>query len=133
MERTIGALRFLFSIDRQLQAEASEDLTAEDLEQRARVRREISGSLLTSYDALMRARRWPPVVAVRGSHCSGCNLRLTPQLANQVGRGERLLECPHCSRLLFRDTRRPAFAAGRARAGRNRAQLAAASRSGRSH
>ncbi len=108
MNKTIGALRLLSSIDRQLlEHEGSRELAVKSLEERrASVRREISRFLLSSYDALLRARRYPPVVELRGAHCSGCHLRLTPRLVYQIRRGEGLLACPHCHRLLFDDARR---------------------------
>lgn len=111
MNKQIAALRLLFSIDRQLRKpEGPADVTAKRLDKRrGLLRRKISGVLLTSYDALMRAGRYPPIVEVRGSHCGGCNLRLTPQIAREIRRGDGLLACPHCRRLLCRETRSDAF------------------------
>ncbi len=102
MNSNIGALTLLFSIDRQLREQGSADAAAKRLaKKRDVVRGEISKPFLSSYDTLMREGRYPPFVEVRGSHCGGCNLRLTPQLACAIRRGEDLLACPHCRRLLF--------------------------------
>ncbi len=102
MNSNIGALTLLFSIDCQLRKQRSANSAAKGLaKQRDLIRGEISKPFLSSYDALMRDGRYPPFVEARGSHCGGCNLRLTPQLACAIRRGEGLLECPHCRRLLF--------------------------------
>jgi len=115
MNKKIDALRLLFSIDSQLREQDwTADVVAGNLEkQRASVRRRIPKLLLKSYDALMGAGRYPPVVEARGSHCGGCNLRLTPQFAYEIRRGEGLLPCPHCRRLLFHGAGRQAFDSGR--------------------
>lgn len=121
MKKKIDALKLLFSIDRQLrEQELTADVVAGDLEKRrASLRRRISKVLLNSYDALMGAGRYPPVVEARGSHCGGCNLRLTPQFAYEIRRGEGLLACPHCRRLLFHDERRNALDSRRPAAARS--------------
>ena len=41
------------------------------------------------------------IVAVRGNVCSGCHMILPSQFANEVHRGEKILFCPYCSRILF--------------------------------
>ncbi|KKL17766.1 hypothetical protein LCGC14_2482250 [marine sediment metagenome] len=33
--------------------------------------------------------------------CSGCHIALTAQHENSVRKGERLIFCEHCSRILF--------------------------------
>lgn len=75
------------------------------LEQRRTALREaIPGVFLAAYDALGRAGRRPVVVAVRGGHCSGCYLRLPPQLDSTIRRRQSLCSCPHCGRLLYSST-----------------------------
>lgn len=41
------------------------------------------------------------IVAVRGNVCDGCHMILPAQFANEVHRGEKILFCPYCSRILF--------------------------------
>jgi predicted nucleic acid-binding Zn-ribbon protein len=115
MDKKIDALRLLFSVDSQLREQnGTADAATRSLEkQRVSLRRKIPKPLLKSYDALLDAGRYPPVVEARGSHCGGCNLRLTPQLAYQIRRGEGLLPCPHCRRLLFHPVSQQAFETGR--------------------
>ncbi|MBR7063972.1 MAG: nucleic acid-binding protein, partial [Treponema sp.] len=41
------------------------------------------------------------VVAVRSGVCTGCRMILPAQFANEVHKGESILFCPYCSRILF--------------------------------
>ena len=102
MEKTIGALNELFSIDHELRERQTESTAAARtlLDRRSEIRQRLSAYLLSTYDSLVRARRFPPVVEVRDGYCGGCNLRLPPQLDHLVRGGRALLTCPHCLRLL---------------------------------
>jgi len=104
MEETVRALTDLSEVDRRLSGQA--DLTkraAHSLKgRRAALREAIPGNFLAAYDALGRAGRRPAVVpVVRGAHCGGCYMRIPPQVAGFVRRGQSLCSCPHCRRLLF--------------------------------
>ena len=37
----------------------------------------------------------------RDGHCTACHVRLRPQMANDVRRGERLVQCESCTRILY--------------------------------
>ncbi|MCR4822246.1 MAG: nucleic acid-binding protein [Treponema sp.] len=41
------------------------------------------------------------IVAVRNGVCTGCQMILPGQFANEVREGEKILFCPYCSRILF--------------------------------
>lgn len=41
------------------------------------------------------------IVAVRGKVCDGCHMILPSQFANEVHKGEKILFCPYCSRILY--------------------------------
>ncbi len=41
------------------------------------------------------------IVAVKGNVCDGCHMILPAQFANEVHKGEKILFCPYCSRILF--------------------------------
>ncbi|HLN81943.1 MAG TPA: C4-type zinc ribbon domain-containing protein [Thermoanaerobaculia bacterium] len=103
MEATIRDLTDLSGIDEQLgekTAPAVADLASLE-KRRARLRKKIPGLLLASYDALSRAGRRPVVVPLQNAHCSGCRLRLPPQLDSSIRRHRTLCPCPYCHRLLY--------------------------------
>lgn len=102
MEKTIGAINELFSIDHELEERETAKTPAAKtlLDRRSEIRQRLSAYLLSTYDSLVRARKFPPVVDVQDGYCGGCNLRIPPQLDHLVRGGRALLTCPHCMRLL---------------------------------
>lgn len=56
---------------------------------------------LRIYDRLFRNKQNRVVVPIENRTCSGCHIVLTPQHENLVRKGERLVFCEHCSRILF--------------------------------
>lgn len=43
------------------------------------------------------------IVAVRNGVCTGCHMILPGQFANEVHKGEKILFCPYCSRILYHE------------------------------
>jgi hypothetical protein len=103
MDRTVCALTDLSAVDDQLSRKgALMDRGVLALEaRRAALREAIPRIFLAAYDALGRMGCRPVVVEVRGAHCSGCYLRLPPQLSSSIRRRQSLCPCPHCCRLLY--------------------------------
>jgi uncharacterized protein len=60
----------------------------------------VPGSILKRYEKLREARRGVAVVEARDGSCLGCNMQIPPQLYNNLFRGEELITCPHCQRML---------------------------------
>lgn len=57
--------------------------------------------ILKIYEKLINNKRDRVVVAVSNRCCSGCHIALTAQQENLVRKGERLVFCEHCSRILY--------------------------------
>lgn len=112
MDRTVRALTDLSTVDDQIsRKEAPLERGVLALEaQRAALRETIPMVFLAAYDSLLRMGRRPVVVEVRGTHCSGCCLRLPPQLGSSIRRRQSLCLCPHCRRILYMSA--PAWASG---------------------
>ncbi|MBA2356614.1 MAG: hypothetical protein H0V80_18335 [Acidobacteria bacterium] len=49
------------------------------------------------------SRRHPRsvVVELRNDSCSGCNVRLRQMLTTDIRRGEKIVQCESCTRILF--------------------------------
>ena len=60
----------------------------------------IDGETIIKFQRIIR-RNSNGIVAVKGNVCDGCHMILPDQFANEVRRGEKLLFCPYCSRILF--------------------------------
>ena len=56
--------------------------------------------LLETFDTLIRGRKGIAVSAARDGRCGACQVRLRPQLYNDVLRNERLFQCESCQRIL---------------------------------
>lgn len=61
----------------------------------------LPASVVKRYTLLREQRRGIAVVEAREGCCSGCNMNLPPQLYNSLYRGDDLITCPHCQRILI--------------------------------
>ena len=60
----------------------------------------LSPRLLETFDTLMRGRKGIAVSEVRDGRCRSCQVRLRPQLYNDVRQNQRLIQCESCQRIL---------------------------------
>ncbi len=74
---------------------------AGDVAAREEVVKSISASMLRRYTMLRDQRRGVAVVEARDGSCLGCNMNIPPQMYNDLHRGDELIACPHCQRMLF--------------------------------
>lgn len=58
-------------------------------------------NLLSRYDILRERRNGRAVVGVTDGVCQGCFMAIPPQQYNEILRGEKMLNCPTCQRILF--------------------------------
>jgi uncharacterized protein len=59
--------------------------------------------LVAVYERVRRGKGAGAVVAVRHRACSGCFKNLPPQLVQEIRRGERVITCDSCGRILIWD------------------------------
>ena len=92
-------------VDRQ-KAEARQ-CTAADLEQlkkltaeRMEIAATVAKPLLAQYDKLMRKRAGVAVTDATKGRCSACQLELRPQLYQELRKGEKVMYCENCQRIL---------------------------------
>lgn len=57
--------------------------------------------LLETFDTLMRGRKGIAVSEVHDGRCRSCQVRLRPQLHNDVRLNQRLIQCESCQRILY--------------------------------
>ncbi|MFQ5847060.1 MAG: zinc ribbon domain-containing protein [Candidatus Methylomirabilales bacterium] len=70
-------------------------------EERRRQARRVEAGLLQTYQRLLRSRGGVAVVPVKDGSCLGCHVALTPQTYNELRRGDVLLSCANCQRILY--------------------------------
>jgi predicted nucleic acid-binding Zn-ribbon protein len=61
----------------------------------------INTSALRKYDMLRTRRNGKAVVGVVNGVCQGCFMSIPPQHFNNILKGDRMLNCPTCQRILF--------------------------------
>jgi predicted nucleic acid-binding Zn-ribbon protein len=70
--------------------------------QRAPLAKQIDPAMLSRYDRIRKAKRTgAALVIMRNDSCSGCNMRILPQVVNELLAGNKIHSCPHCGRLLY--------------------------------
>ncbi len=77
-----------------------EDLGCQQ-EERGHQASRVEPGLLQTYQRLVRSRGGVAVVPVKDGSCLGCYVALTPQTYNELRRGDVLLTCANCQRILY--------------------------------
>lgn len=97
--------------ERRLELEMKREELRERLEatraERAKIAADLDPDLIARYDVLRSRRAGVAVVEIRQGDCSGCGLRLPPQLLTQLHRNQDLIPCPSCHRILYTSIVRP--------------------------
>lgn len=81
------------------------EVLGKDLEEFSKERDALSQSLgadlLSTYDFLKSRKNGVAVSSVVNAVCQTCHLGIPPQKFNELIRGDALLTCPHCSRIIY--------------------------------
>ena len=73
---------------------------ASETSARAETAKSLPPAMAKRYERLREQRRGVAVVEARDGSCMGCNMSIPPQMYNNLYRGEELITCPHCHRIL---------------------------------
>jgi predicted nucleic acid-binding Zn-ribbon protein len=68
---------------------------------RNKMAKDINTAALRKYDLLRTRRNGKAVVGVANGVCQGCFMSIPPQHFNNILKGDRILNCPTCQRILF--------------------------------
>lgn len=111
LSRALDAAREQLREDQQMvDAERArlEALNAEDektlkayLEERETLTRDIDEDLLDQYERVRRARGGIAIAAARDEECVICNVRMRPQIFQEVRKNDAIIACDSCSRILY--------------------------------
>lgn len=71
------------------------------LKERESLIKETSSEMFHIYEKLLKNKKDRVIVPIENRTCSGCHILLTPQQENLVRKGDRLVFCEHCSRVLY--------------------------------
>lgn len=81
-----------------------EELSAGLTESRSRresLAAELEAPLRRQYENILSRKKGQAVVEIRAGTCEGCHMRVAPQLANEIYRNTRVIQCPSCHRILY--------------------------------
>lgn len=62
---------------------------------------DLEAPLRRQYESILSRKKGQAVVEIRGGTCEGCHMRVAPQLANEIHRNTRVIQCPSCHRILY--------------------------------
>lgn len=65
------------------------------------LRKIVEPSLLSKYDRIKQGKKGLAVVECHDGVCRGCHMHIQPQLYNELVRGDKLIICPSCQRILY--------------------------------
>lgn len=78
----------------------AQNIAAEET-RRQRLVSDLDLDIYARYQRFVTQRNVLAVVQVRDGTCSGCHLKIQPQLVSEIRRQDKLLQCPHCQRMLL--------------------------------
>ena len=70
-------------------------------EARARLVKEIAPRALGMFEHVAKQRKGVALAEARHGHCSFCNVRLRPQVFNDIRRNDSFVQCESCLRILY--------------------------------
>ena len=73
-----------------------------------KLRAKISPALYARFQRIAEARDGVAVVAATGGICQGCYTRIRPQVFDEIRRGDTIVQCESCSRILYYDAKQDA-------------------------
>jgi uncharacterized protein len=91
--------RYLTELDRECQQAAT--LLEEYRSRREKISTQIPKHLFSTYDRMSRLRRGQALAEVRNGICSACRMRVRPKIFSDVRKGDQLVTCESCGRILF--------------------------------
>jgi predicted nucleic acid-binding Zn-ribbon protein len=82
------------------QKELQQNLAAKQAEREAAFAA-LPKNLSGQYGKLRKGKRGAAIVPIRHEQCSGCHMKVSQNLINEVRRGQAMMTCESCSRIVF--------------------------------
>jgi predicted nucleic acid-binding Zn-ribbon protein len=69
--------------------------------QRKEIRKGVPAALLKRYEFIRQRRNGTAISPVHEGVCNGCHMNILPQQFIDLQKGNEILQCPHCQRILY--------------------------------
>jgi len=88
---------------KQLDAENQRDISALEayIKERREIESSVSADLMPRYERVRKARGGIAVAAARDSVCEVCQVRIRPQVFQNIRRNDQIIACDACQRILY--------------------------------
>jgi predicted nucleic acid-binding Zn-ribbon protein len=70
-------------------------------ERREQLSKHLPRALFATYDRMARLRRGQALAEVRNGICTACRMKVRPKVFSDVRKGDQLITCENCGRILF--------------------------------
>jgi uncharacterized protein len=84
-----------------VQVDRLKEERAKLMNQRQGLREGLPAPLLKRYEFINQRRNGGAIAEVRQGVCTGCHMNILPQQFIDLQKGEEILQCPHCQRILY--------------------------------
>jgi predicted nucleic acid-binding Zn-ribbon protein len=71
------------------------------IEREQETNKSVDSDIIFKFERIIKSKRGKGIVAVKGNVCDGCHMILPAQFANKVRKGDEIVFCPYCSRILY--------------------------------
>jgi len=71
------------------------------VDKRESLRKGLPAQLLKRYEFILRRHNGSAICEVRAGVCLGCHMNILPQQFIDLQKGEEVIQCPHCQRILY--------------------------------
>ncbi|MEW5984904.1 MAG: C4-type zinc ribbon domain-containing protein [Acidobacteriota bacterium] len=88
-------------------AESKHSIGAVTREREAMVK-DLNPALLATFERILKLRKVSAVAEVRDGRCSVCQVRIRPQVANDLRHNDMIFQCESCQRILYYPVAAPA-------------------------
>jgi uncharacterized protein len=85
-----------------------EERSTVHITEREQLTKSVDAKALGIYERIRDKYLMNPVVEVQNASCSGCFMQLGPQVVVQISRGDTIVRCPGCGRMLYMSQEQPA-------------------------